>query len=159
LADALASVAEALRTPVLVLALLALLVCAVEVGRFAIEAWRRTRASTGALQTIARDAIARPDNAAALSVRAPNAVSAAAVLGLARAAQTGSDPEPALVDYELEVQRALDRTRILVRAGPALGLMGTLIPLAPGLAALGRGDVARLAGDLRTAFAATVVGL
>ncbi|HTD57455.1 MAG TPA: MotA/TolQ/ExbB proton channel family protein, partial [Solirubrobacteraceae bacterium] len=41
----------------------------------------------------------------------------------------------------------------------ALGLMGTLIPLAPGLAALGHGDVATLATDLRTAFAATTVGL
>jgi biopolymer transport protein ExbB/TolQ len=48
---------------------------------------------------------------------------------------------------------------VLVRAGPAVGLMGTLIPLAPGLAALGRGDVASLAADLRTAFAATVIGL
>ena len=37
--------------------------------------------------------------------------------------------------------------------------MGTLIPLAPGLAALGDGDVALLANDLRDAFAATVVGL
>ena len=37
--------------------------------------------------------------------------------------------------------------------------MGTLIPLAPGLAALGHGDVVALADDLRTAFAATVIGL
>jgi biopolymer transport protein ExbB/TolQ len=37
--------------------------------------------------------------------------------------------------------------------------MGTLIPLAPGLAALGHGDVATLATDLRTAFAATTIGL
>jgi biopolymer transport protein ExbB/TolQ len=48
---------------------------------------------------------------------------------------------------------------MLVRAGPALGLMGTLIPLAPGLAALERGDVGALAADLRIAFAATVIGL
>src|SRR5262249_55837687 len=61
--------------------------------------------------------------------------------------------------YELAVQRRLDRTRILVRAGPAIGLMGTLIPLAPGLAALGDGDVSALAGDLRDALAATVIGL
>ena len=67
--------------------------------------------------------------------------------------------EYALADYELAVERRLDRTRILVRAGPALGLMGTLIPLAPGLAALGHGDVATLATDLRTAFAATTIGL
>ena len=37
--------------------------------------------------------------------------------------------------------------------------MGTLIPLAPGLAALGRGEVSTLATDLRTAFAATTIGL
>ncbi|HVR05945.1 MAG TPA: MotA/TolQ/ExbB proton channel family protein, partial [Solirubrobacteraceae bacterium] len=67
--------------------------------------------------------------------------------------------EHALADYELASQRRLERTRILVRAGPALGLMGTLIPLAPGLAALGHGDIATLASDLRTAFAATTVGL
>ncbi len=57
------------------------------------------------------------------------------------------------------MQRRLDRTRILVRAGPAIGLMGTLIPLAPGLAALGPGDVALLANDLATPSRATVVGL
>jgi hypothetical protein len=33
--------------------------------------------------------------------------------------------------------------------------MGTLIPLAPGLVALGHGEVSTLATDLRTAFAAT----
>lgn len=48
---------------------------------------------------------------------------------------------------------------MLVRAGPALGLMGTLIPLAPGLAALGDGDFQQLAADLQIAFAATVVGI
>ena len=57
------------------------------------------------------------------------------------------------------MQRRLDRTRLLVRAGPAIGLMGTLIPLAPGLAALGNGDVSSLADNLRDAFGATVVGL
>ncbi len=79
---------------------------------------------------------------------------------IARALLAGEDAgvEYALADYELAVERRLERTRILVRAGPALGLMGTLIPLAPGLAALGHGDVATLATDLRTAFAATTIG-
>ncbi|MEH3053489.1 MAG: MotA/TolQ/ExbB proton channel family protein [Patulibacter minatonensis] len=55
--------------------------------------------------------------------------------------------------------RRLERPRMLVRAGPALGLMGTLIPLSPALAGLARGDVQRLSDDLRTAFAVTVIGL
>ena len=64
---------------------------------------------------------------------------------LAAAAGAGdrTAAEHALADYELAVQRRLDHTRILVRAGPAIGLMGTLIPLAPGLAALGRGTCPR----------------
>jgi biopolymer transport protein ExbB/TolQ len=67
--------------------------------------------------------------------------------------------EHALARFELAVQRRLDRTRLLVRAGPAIGLMGTLIPLAPGLAALSDGNVGVLAENLRDAFGATVVGL
>ena len=41
----------------------------------------------------------------------------------------------ALADFDYASLRRLERTRMLVRAGPALGLMGTLIPLAPALAA------------------------
>ncbi len=159
--DALAQVAEALRTPVLVLALLALLLCALELGRFAMELWARIRPGRVPLATLVKQAAAEPARAATLARLAPSGFAASAVVELARVTLSG-DPdgaEQALVAYELAVQRRLDRTRILVRAGPALGLMGTLIPLAPGLAALGRGEVATLASDLRTAFAATVVGL
>jgi len=161
ISEALAQIASALRTPVLVLALLALLACALEVGRFAVEWYSRVRAGRGSLLGLTRRVLADPAQAAPLAARAPSALAADALLALARAARAGevAGAEHALADYELAVERRLDRTRILVRAGPALGLMGTLIPLAPGLAALGRGDVSTLAGDLRTAFAATTVGL
>ncbi len=159
--DALAQIAAALRIPVLVLALLVLLACAIEVGRFATEVCVRARTGRNSLRLLTQRAVAEPRAAAGLSTDAPSAFAAEAVVAIARAAAAGDGGgvEHALADYELAVQRRLDRTRILVRAGPALGLMGTLIPLAPGLAALGKGEVATLAGDLRTAFAATVVGL
>jgi biopolymer transport protein ExbB/TolQ len=161
LAEALARIASSLRIPVLILALLVLLVCAVEVGRFATELYSRARAGRGALRNLARQIVANPAQAAVLSVRAPSAFARAALLEIARAILAGERDgiEHALADYELAVQRRLDHTRILVRAGPALGLMGTLIPLAPGLAALGHGEVSTLATDLRTAFAATTIGL
>lgn len=161
IADALARIASALRTPVLLLALLALLVCAVEAGRFAFELWLRARAGRGALRVLVRQVRANPASAATLSRQAPSKFAAAALVEIARATLASDSVaiEHALADFELAVQRRLDRTRILVRAGPALGLMGTLIPLAPGLAALGRGNVAILAADLRTAFAATTIGL
>lgn len=161
IAEALASIASALRTPVLILALLVLLVCALETGRFATELWARTRAGRGTLRALVRQVLADPGQAAALAARAPSSFAGEALVQIARAVPTGEDigVEHALADYELAVERRLDRTRVLVRAGPALGLMGTLIPLAPGLAALGHGDVATLATDLRTAFAATTIGL
>ncbi len=161
IAEALARIASALRIPVLVLALLVLLICAVETGRFATELWSRARAGRGALRTLIRQVLADPGQAAALARRAPTSFAGEALVQIARAILVGESVgiEHALADYELAVQRRLERTRILVRAGPALGLMGTLIPLAPGLAALGHGEVATLATDLRTAFAATTVGL
>lgn len=162
LGDALARIASALRIPVLLAALLVLLASALELGRFATELIRRGLPSRRQpLATLARRAEAEPQNARDLARKAPSGPSEDAVVKLAAAAgakdQTAA--EHALADYELAVQRRLDRTRILVRAGPAIGLMGTLIPLAPGLAALGRGDLPTLASDLRTAFAATVIGL
>ena len=64
-----------------------------------------------------------------------------------------------LAEYDYRSVRRLERTRILVRMGPALGLMGTLIPLSPALAGLADGDVQRLTEDLRVAFSVTVTGL
>jgi biopolymer transport protein ExbB/TolQ len=160
-AEALAHIASALRMPVLILALLVLLVCALETGRFAAELWTRTRAGRGALRILVRQILLDPARAAVLSRKAPSSFAGDALLQIAHAilAGEGAGIEYVLADYELACERRLDRTRILVRAGPALGLMGTLIPLAPGLAALGHGDVSTLATDLRTAFAATTVGL
>lgn len=161
LAEALARIAASLRIPVLILALVVLLICALEVGRFAIELLVRARAGRSALRSLARQVVANPTRAAALAIRAPSSFSRVALMEIARATHAGEEAgiEYALADYELAVQRRLDHTRILVRAGPALGLMGTLIPLAPGLAALGHGEVNTLATDLRTAFAATTIGL
>jgi biopolymer transport protein ExbB/TolQ len=64
-----------------------------------------------------------------------------------------------LADFDLECQRRLSRTRLLVRLGPALGLMGTLIPLAPALDGLAKGNVSALTENLQVAFSITVLGL
>jgi biopolymer transport protein ExbB/TolQ len=159
LGDALAQIATALRIPVLIGAIAVLLLCALEVGRFAAELWRRRVRMRGFdLGDLAARAIAEPQHAGHYAALAPGTAAASAVVDLAAAAPHDGT-ERALARYELDVQRRLDRTRLLVRAGPALGLMGTLIPLAPGLAALGEGDVSALAESLRDAFGATVVGL
>ncbi|HZV99222.1 MAG TPA: MotA/TolQ/ExbB proton channel family protein [Methylophilaceae bacterium] len=53
----------------------------------------------------------------------------------------------------------LERADFLARIPPMLGLMATIIPLGPGLAALGQGNPAQLAQAVTTAFDATVLGL
>jgi biopolymer transport protein ExbB/TolQ len=161
LGDALSHVATALRVPVLIAAVAILLICAIEVGRFATEWWRRYRNRHFDLREVVGSAIAEPSHAAHYAGYARNGIAARAVVAIAAAPanERATATERALVAYELAVQRSLDRTRLLVRAGPAIGLMGTLIPLIPGLAALAGGDVATLADDLRDAFGATVVGL
>lgn len=60
---------------------------------------------------------------------------------------------------ELQRQKIVSVTDVIVRLGPMFGLMATLIPLGPGLIALGQGDTKTLADSLLTAFDATVVGL
>jgi biopolymer transport protein ExbB/TolQ len=159
--SALSGFATALKVPVHLVALLLLVVLAFELGRIAAEAWRRVRPGIGDVEQVAAEAMANPSRASRVARRAPGPLAERAVIELAAAGSTGGADaiERALADYELNIQRRLDRTRILVRAGPALGLMGTLIPLAPGLGALGHGNFAQLAGDLKVAFAATVVGI
>ena len=65
-----------------------------------------------------------------------------------------------LVEFEEEkIDSTLQKTDIITRIGPTLGLMGTLIPMGPGLAALGAGDVTTLADSLTLAFNTTIVGI
>jgi biopolymer transport protein ExbB/TolQ len=64
-----------------------------------------------------------------------------------------------LADEETRLNKRLMVTDTIARIGPMFGLMATLIPLGPGLLALGQGDTLTLADSLLTAFDATVAGL
>lgn len=64
-----------------------------------------------------------------------------------------------LQEKSAELWKSLDHVRMLVRIGPGLGLIGTLIPMGTGLAALSQGDITKLSSDLVIAFTTTVVGL
>lgn len=62
-------------------------------------------------------------------------------------------------EEEVRMAKSLEKVDIVTRIGPTLGLMGTLIPMGPGLAALGNGDVTTLASAIIVAFDTTVVGI
>jgi biopolymer transport protein ExbB/TolQ len=161
-------VADALQVPVLLAALLALAFVVVECGAFALELQRRRRRRFIALEQAAAEARAAAEagnrvGAAAALERVGWSVPMAEVLGVIayNAGLPGGEPRIAksLADFDFNSERRLERTRLLVRAGPALGLMGTLIPLSPALTGLAQGNVARLSENLRVAFSVTVLGL
>ncbi|MDD6190361.1 MAG: MotA/TolQ/ExbB proton channel family protein [Firmicutes bacterium] len=64
-----------------------------------------------------------------------------------------------LADEESRYNKITKLTDVIARTAPMFGLMGTLIPLGPGLIALGQGDTKTLSDSLLIAFDTTVAGL
>lgn len=67
--------------------------------------------------------------------------------------------ERLIANYEVESHKRLSRPRMLMKLGPMLGLMGTLIPMGPALVGLANGDISSMAYNMQVAFSTTVVGL
>jgi biopolymer transport protein ExbB/TolQ len=161
-------VSEALRVPVLVLALVALVVVVVEVGSLLAELRRRRGRSIWQLDNAIAECQGRlaggmreEAQLALLPIARNGAMEEVLADVVDQIGRPGAEQRIAkrLAEYDYRSLRRLERTRILVRMGPALGLMGTLIPLSPALAGLADGDVATLTDNLRVAFSVTVAGL
>ena len=86
------------------------------------------------------------------------------LVNIARSGELKKDSREALAEKLIEneediIEKKLQPTDIITKIGPTLGLMGTLIPMGPGLAALGSGDVTTLSNAIIVAFDTTVVGI
>jgi biopolymer transport protein ExbB/TolQ len=155
-------VATVLLYPVLAADVIALAAVAFETGWFSVEVFRRGRSRRGLNVVALANSDPREGDPALRLLKSltasPVATQVRATLG------DGTDLSrpmvlKALADAEIEASRRLERTRMLVRIGPILGLMGTLIPISPALVALAQGDVDTLSNNLVIAFSTTVVGL
>lgn len=162
------SISDALRWPVLVLALLGLGWSIVEVGILLAEIWRRRlRSFFGLEQAVGHagdllakgDAVGAASELVSVSWNASMADAMRSIVTYRDLPDADNRIAKSLADYDYRSMKRLERTRILVRMGPALGLMGTLIPLSPALAGLAEGNVDQLTDNLRIAFGVTVVGL
>lgn len=161
--------ANALRVPVFAAAIAALAFLLVDLGAFFVELLRRGRSDGGErvarATATARVALSSSDVPAAERALMPLASSAQMAETLSTLVQQYGRPgaedrrAKALADFDLRSLRKLERSRMLVRFGPALGLMGTLIPLSPALEGLAEGNVQQLSENLRVAFSVTVIGL
>ncbi len=166
--DVLFDIADALRVPVLILALIALALVLFELGGLVAELIRRRGRGVEKLNLAiitAQSALQSGDSGRAyleLGKVAASKSMRAVIASIVehRLSPSGSDRVAKdLAEFDYASIRRLERTRILVRVGPALGLMGTLIPLSPALAGLAEGDIQTLSDNLRVAFSVTVLGL
>ena len=64
-----------------------------------------------------------------------------------------------LMEQEGRARKRLDAARTMVRVGPSLGLMGTLIPMGSSLASMATGNLKAMAGQMVVAFTSTIIGL
>lgn len=162
--DVLHALASILQTPVIVLLIALVVVSAVIVGMFIAELFTEHRyfklslprlidelQETDDPDTVIRDSdmLGRQKNALLELLYHPLA--------------TASERESLAVDLVAQEQARYDNrtklTDLIAKVAPMLGLMGTLIPLGPGIVAIGDGDTALLSQSLLIAFDTTVLGL
>lgn len=67
--------------------------------------------------------------------------------------------ENLVAEHDARARGTLTGPRALVRIGPSLGLLGTLIPMGSSLAALSTGNLQAMAGQMVVAFTTTIIGL
>ena len=102
------------------------------------------------------------DNIDTLADRLPKnkqAVIVAYMKKLVEVRQSTAQVNRVLDQYAQFVDKDLSLPTTLLKMGPMLGLMGTLIPMGPALVGLSTGDIASMAYNMQVAFATTVVGL
>jgi biopolymer transport protein ExbB/TolQ len=67
--------------------------------------------------------------------------------------------EHLVLTREERVRQSLVHPRMLVKVGPSIGLLGTLIPMGASLASLASGNLEAMAGQMVVAFTTTIIGL
>lgn len=64
-----------------------------------------------------------------------------------------------ITEEQARYDKIVKITDIIIKLGPVFGLLGTLIPLGPGIIALGQGNTVLLSESLNIAFDTTIIGL
>ena len=167
ISDILRAVAGSMETPVVVILILLMAAAVFMLGWLIAEALGERRKLTKALPELL-DQLRACDSAEAMSA----VIQSAGLLRRQKEALVELTKHPeftpvmreALAAQLLEAEdahfsRIVQLTELIARLGPIFGLLGTLIPLGPGIIALGQGDTFTLSESLLTAFDTTVAGL
>ena len=158
---------ESLLTPVIILLVISVIIVILSFGGLINEYISRKPIKSNELESLVRNVSFSND-----VLKMKNEIENSNLFGyqkeilirIANNHDIGSEARKALASElisaeETKLIKKTNKTDILVKVGPILGLLGTLIPLGPGLAALGSGDIMTLAQSLTIAFDTTVTGL
>ena len=160
-------ISQSLTLPVLIILLVIVIISIITLGAVISEYTSRRKVPVGTI----RDLIYEINNSQSIE-ELKNTINNAqipksqkkALTEIASSSELGKSSREALARklFEFEEEKTINKlkkTDIITRIGPTLGLMGTLIPMGPGLAALGAGDINTLASSLTVAFNTTIVGI
>lgn len=167
ISDILRAVARTMETPVVVVLILLMAAAVFMLGWLIAEALGERRKLTAALPALIeklRESPGDREMAAAIESAGLLRRQKAALLELLAHSEFTPVMREALAAQLLETEearwnRTVLWTDLIARLGPMFGLLGTLIPLGPGIIALGQGDTFTLSQSLLTAFDTTVAGL
>ncbi len=160
-------ISQSLTIPVLVILLIIVIISIISLGGLIAEYTSRKKVPVGTIRDLIYQINAAESHEKLLNVISGAKIPKAQKKVLTEIASSDSltnDSRDALARklFEFEEEKTmsnLQKTDIITRIGPTLGLMGTLIPMGPGLAALGAGDINTLASSLTVAFNTTIVGI
>ena len=167
LTSALNVVSQSLQIPVIVFLLLFALYAVITVGSLISEYSSRKKVPVRLIKDLIFS-ISRTKDISEIETIVKNAQipknQKRVLVNIARSSELKKDSREALAEKLIEneediIEKKLQTTDIVTKIGPTLGLMGTLIPMGPGLAALGSGDVTTLSNAIIVAFDTTVVGI
>lgn len=162
--DVLRAVSSALEVPVVIVLILFLLAAAVLTGWGIAEFFTERRHLKVALPQLLEDLRTADDRAAVIEASGLLRRQKDALLELLNHPDFNGEIRETLAVRLLEQEqdrydRIVKLSELLARLAPMFGLLGTLIPLGPGIIALGQGDTYTLSTSLLTAFDTTVAGL
>lgn len=164
--ETLHTAAQALRTPVVIVLLLILVITAACVGSILVELFsehRRLRRrlplvlqrmkeerETDEVEIVKESGLLRRQREGLLEVIGEQAKGDEA---------TATAAQLFLTSEQIHYQKTATLTDAIVKLGPVFGLLGTLIPLGPGITALAQGDVTTLSNSMLLAFDTTIAGV
>lgn len=160
-------ISESLLTPVVILLVIFIVIVILSLGGFINEFFSRKPINSKDLESLIREISFSNQNSQikkAINESGLFDYQKEVLIRIANNHDIGPEARKAfaseLISHEeTKLIKKTSKTDVLIRVGPIFGLLGTLIPLGPGLAALGSGDIATLAESLTIAFDTTVTGL